>query len=538
MDGSASAFEAPKPWGRHPRPGPWDAIVIGSGIGGMVAAALLAKLGKRVLILEQHYVPGGFTHTFARRGYRWDVGVHAVGEMTERGVPGRMMSALTDGRLEWASLGPVYDSFQMPDGLRVDYPDNPRQFRENLLQAFPREKEAIDGYLRLAREASADLRAFYVSRALPRTLGAVVDRTFGRKARRHQETTVAEVISRLTADPRLRTMFASQWGYYGSTPSRASFSIQASVVTHFLWGGYYPVGGSERIARELLRTVAEAGGWTRIRADVRETLVEGGKAAGVRMADGEEIRAPLVISAIGAIPTVTKLLPEHVRRASWTSEISRLRPGPAHVCLYLGFKGDVRAAGAGANNQWFYETWDPEDDAWHVAADTPAGSAPVLYVSFPSLKDPSHDPGPERRHTGEAVTFVPWDRFLPWREKRWMRRGEEYAGFKARLQEAMLEQLFRHLPGLRPMLDYAELSTPVSTDHFTRAAGGSIYGLESTPERFRCQWLRPRTPVPGLLMAGVDVGGPGVMGGAMGGILAGISAEPWDAMGWLRRHVF
>lgn len=529
--------DSPKSWSRGQKPGPWDAIVIGSGIGGMVAAALLSKLGRRVLVLEQHYVPGGFTHTFSRRGYRWDVGVHVIGEMTERGFPGRLLGALTDGRLKWASLGPVYDSFTMPGGFHIDYPDNPRQFRENLIEAFPAETEAIDGYLRLAREANGDMHAFYASRALPPSLGALADRLFARKARRHQNATVADVVSGLTRDPRLRTMFAAQWAYYGATPSRASFSIQASVVMHYLWGGYYPVGGSSRIAHELLRTVADAGGWTRVCADVREIILEGGRAVGVKLVDGEELRAPIVVSAIGAIPTVTKLLPETARRADWTDEIARLRPGPAHVCLYLGFKGDIRTAGAGSRNLWFYDTWDCEQDVWRVSPSAPLGSAPVLYVSFPSLKDPTHEPGVECRHTGEAVTFVPWETFLAWRDKKWMHRGGDYESFKHRLQDAMLEQLFRRLPGLQPMLDYAELSTPVSTDHFVRPAGGSIYGLESTPDRFSCKWLRSRTPVPGLLLAGVDVSGPGVMGGAVGGILAAVSTEPVGAVRWLRDGV-
>ena len=148
----------PKSWSSKPKPGPWDAVVIGSGIGGMTAAAMLSKLGRRTLVLEQHYVPGGFTHTFRRKKYEWDVGVHAVGEMTERSMPGRLFAALTDERLKWASLGSVYDSFHMPDGFRIDFPDNPRQFRENLLEAFPAETEAVDGYLRLVREANKELR--------------------------------------------------------------------------------------------------------------------------------------------------------------------------------------------------------------------------------------------------------------------------------------------------------------------------------------------------------------------------------------------
>ncbi len=526
-----------KYWGREAKPGPWDAVIIGSGMGGMTAAALLAKLGRRVLVLEQHYVPGGFTHTFARRGYRWDVGVHAVGEMTDRQLPGRLLGGLTDGRLKWAPLGEVYDTFHLPDGTRIDFPDNPRQFRENLVAAFPAGAAAIDEYLRLVRQVGGDMRAYYLTRLLPPRLGALADRLIARRAQRHLATTVADVVSRLTDDRRLRTMLTAQWGYYGTAPSRASFAMQAGVVGHFMHGGYYPVGGSDSIARELLRTVAEADGWTRVRADVREIIVERGRAVGVRLTDGEEIRAPLVMSAVGAPATVARLLPETERRAAWTAEVAGLRPGPAHVCLYLGFKGDIRAAGAGPKNLWFYESWDSKEDVWRVAPDGDLGTAPVLYASFPSLKDPLHDPGHELRHTGELVTFVPWETFLPWRDRRWMRRGADYERFKVQLKEALLEHLFRYRPGLRPLLDYAELSTPVSTDHFMRSANGSIYGLDSTPERYACRWLRARTPIPGLFMAGVDVAAPGVVGGAVGGMLAVASAKPLAAVPWLRRNV-
>src|SRR5262249_25624658 len=180
---------------------------------------------------------------------------------------------------------------------------------------------------------------------------------------------------------------------------------------------------------------------------------------------------------------------------SWAQSIASLKPSPAHVCLYLGFRGDIRAAGATAANKWFYETWLSDAVTWDVRdPDGEIPDAPILYCSFPSLKDPTHASGPEQLHTGEVVTFIPTSLFDDWREGRWKRRGEDYEAFKQRLADRLLDQLCRHMPGLRPLVAFAELSTPLSTEHFTRAAGGGIYGLEPTPARYRTRALRPRTP--------------------------------------------
>ena len=527
------AGREPRYWSKQAPDGPWDAIVIGSGMGGMTTAALLAKWGKRVLVLEQHYTAGGFTHAFRRKNYTWDVGVHAVGEVTDHSMPGRLLSRLTDGRLKWASLGPVYDEFQFPDGFRIDFPDTPQQFRANMVAAFPDEVNAIDAYLEAVREVAGAMKGYYLARVFPKSVAPVADFMLGRRAQRFLTMRTSDVVAELTDNPRLRAMFVAQWGYYGSPPSRSSFAIQALVVKHFLHGGYYPVGGSSRIAVELLRTVADAGGWTRVMADVAEILVEGGRAVGVRLADGEEIRAAQVISAAGVVSTVQRLLPPPYSEQEWAKASARLPPAPAHVCLNIGFKGDIRSAGAGSANKWFYETWDPELEAWDVLQD-PLPLAPCLYCSFPSLKDPEHDEG-AGGHTGEVVTFVPWEAFMEWEGTRWKRRGGTYDALKERLSERLLEQFLGYLPGLRGMVDHVELSTPLSTDFFCRPVSGSIYGIEPTPERFENPWLRPRSPIPGLFFAGSEVASVGVIGAMMGGVLAAAAAEPAQAFQYLRR---
>lgn len=537
---------AARPWSR--RNGPlngnggtdtsdeaWDYVVIGSGMGGMAAAAMLTRIGARVLVLEQHLQPGGFTHTFARKGWTWDVGVHAVGEVTLDCRPGQILNALAEGRIEWCSLGAVYDEFHFPGGFSLSFPDSLEGLRARIVDAFPDGGGAFDGWMARVDELAGLMDAYYVTRTMPRSLTPPGDPAKAERARQLATQTTTDVLRELTDDPRLRAVLSAQWGYFGSPPERSSFAIQAMIAKHFARGAWYPVGGAATLSAGLLQTVANGGGWTRVGADVDEILIEDGKACGVRLTTGEELRARGVISGAGTQTTLANLLPAEHREQPWARRILGLPATGAHVGLYLGFEGDIVAAGASAANQWIYETWDPNDGTWQITPDgTSLPRSPCLYCSFPSLKDPDHDPGPRVMHTGEVVTFVPREHFVPWVGTRWRKRGPAYEQFKARLQEALLEQFFDHRPDLRPLLRFAELSTPLSTDHFCRSVGGAIYGIEPTPERFATGELRAKTPVPGLYFAGVDVTSVGVMGAMMGGVLAASAAEPLGAMRFMR----
>jgi len=505
-------------------PRKWDVVVVGSGMGGMACATALGKSGRKVLVLEQHYVPGGFTHMFARKGFHWDAGVHAMGEMLPHEIPGKVLRWLTDGRVEMLPLGDPYDRFRFHDGFEWGLPASRDAWVSALRREFPDQHAAIDRYLNLVSQAARSAMSFFAFKSFPEVVDVVGSRVVSALSQDFWGMTTEQALDQCGVQGRLRTVLTLHWGYYGSIPRESAFPIHALTHSHFWNGAYYPRGGSKMFAAHMLDAVRRAGGDTVVRADVSRILVENGRAVGVGLKDGTEVRAPVIVSAAGAKATVNKLVPKPLRHSEWGRSISALRDSPPYICLNLGFEGDIRAGGATPANLWLFETWAEDAKLWRV--DDPAAIAPILYCSFPSLKDPDHDPGPKQRHTGECITFVDWGLFARYAEGDPERRPVDYQALKRDIEERLLAHLRRRIPDVMQHLVYQELSTPITTEHFTRASRGAIYGLEASPDRFKCTALRTRTPLPNFYMTGSDVASLGVVGAMTSGMLTAATIDP------------
>jgi len=208
----------------------------------------------------------------------------------------------------------------------------------------------------------------------------------------------------------------------------------------------------------------------------------------------------------------------------WAADALGIERSVGYVGLYLGLEGDIEAAGASRANVWVHEDWNINRLWQDPAADS---DAPAMFISFPSLKDPRHDPGAARKHTCEIVTLVDADAF-----KHWERGGAAhskdagYLALKRRIEQRLLAQFGRHFPELAPLVKFVTSSTPLSVANYTGAEHGAMYGLAVTPQRFLSEALRPRTPVHGLYLAGQDACCPGVTGALMGGLMAAIAVDP------------
>lgn len=509
--------------GKRYRPGRaaehYDVIVVGSGIGGLTNAALLSLLGKKVCVLEQHYTAGGFTHAYEREGYEWDVGVHYIGEVNlEHSTMRRLFDVISEGRLRWAEMDPVYDRI-IVGGESYDFVAGRLHFIAELVTRFPEDEPAIRAYVALIHEISARMPKFFAAQALPRWMARVYNGLRPWFMRKEFFQTTREVLESLTANQQLISVLAGQWGDYGQVPRDSAFLMHALLVRHYISGGAYPEGGASSIARTVIPTIEKSGGDVFTYARVSEVLVVDNRACGVRMADGSEITANQVVSNVGFMNTVNHLLPEASRErhhtSSWTEQVRR---SSATLCLYAGFRGDAEALGLDTTNLWVYPNGDHEGNLDRFMSDDSA-EFPLVYISFPSSKDPQWNRRYPNKSTVEVVTFSSMDHFERWQGSSWQQRGDDYERYKEALSQRLLDVLFKHRPQLRQALDYYELSSPLSTQFYQLSERGEIYGLGHFVERFQQPFLHTELPVKNLYMTGVDVMTAGVGGGLMSGML-------------------
>ncbi|MFH8253949.1 phytoene desaturase family protein [Streptomyces roseolus] len=511
--------------GRAPAPGEvedaYDAVVIGSGIGGLTTAVCLAREGRKVAVFEQHYTAGGYTHAYRRRGWEWDVGIHYVGQLAPREPVRALSDYLTDGALRWAPLGDPYDEYRLA-GEVYRAPVGLAAYQAALTARFPAERSGVEALFKLVARCRATLPVLALGRLsgpVARRLTALLRSTAVppealRPAR--------EVVAGLVRDERLRqAVLTPAVLLLADSSSKLPFFLVAVLFDHFRNGAWYPVGGSAAIARAMAGPVRGAGGEVFVRTPVDRIELDGTRATGVVLADGTRVRAPVVVSAAGAHHTYRTLLPGRSDSDGRADPVRGMREGFPFVLLFLGFDGDPSELGLPRHNLM---VTDGDCDAFFDGA---GGRTSGLFLSFSSAKDPTWTARHPGRSTGEILAYVDPDLFAPFRGSRWHDREPAYLALKSELTDRLLDRLYAHLPRTRGRVAYHELGTPLTAEHFTRWPGGSLYGLAKDVAAFGdgtrpglADRLRPRTEFDGLYLAGQDVLAGGFLGAATGGLLA------------------
>jgi phytoene dehydrogenase-like protein len=476
----------------------YDAIVIGAGMGGLAAAARMARLGHRVLLLERHTVPGGYGTSFVRGRFEFEIALHQISPPMAGDRP-RPFHGVLEGlgvldRVDFHPLPLFYRSWFPDFDLRV--PAGVEGFLEAVCGAFPHEADGVravvDLLLRVGRQL--ELAGDAVLPADGSGLSPLKAAALPVRARsllRYSGVSVDDVLERHIRDPQVRAVITQTWGYYGLPPSELSFLYFAAGTGIFLeTGPAYVRQRSQGLSSALAAIVEEHGGAVRTGCGARHILQQSGRISGVITDRDEHIRAPVVISNASPLVTCRELMDPDLVPGSFWRRLRSTTVGPSSLNVYLGLDRPAAALGLVDNDQWINDGYD----------------ADAVFRDMHSLADPSlmmltchsHDL-PELAPPGCASLTLttlyyaePWLRLEPHR----------YHQTKRRIADSMLRKVEARFPGLRDSIEEIEVATPLTNMRYTGHPGGAIYGFDQPPAEAIIWRMTNQGPIPGLFFAG------------------------------------
>lgn len=465
----------------------YDVIVIGSGIGGLVAATQLAAKGAKVLVLERYLIPGGSAGYFEREGYRFDVGASMIFGFGTEGTTNLLTRALKAVNVSLETLpDPVQIHYHLPDGLELKVHQDYEKFLQELSQNFPHEREGIR---RFYDECWKVFNCLNVMELLSLEEPGYLTRVFFQHPLaclglvKYLPQNAGDIARRYISDPKLLQFIDMECYCWSVVPADRTPMINAGMVfcdRHY--GGInYPKGGVGRIAQKLVEGLEKAGGEIHYKARVTKILTDNGKAVGVELANGKQYRARRIVSNATRWDTFEKLLPSETMPAAEQKWQKRYQKSPSFLSLHLGVEADVLPLGTECHHI-LLEDWQKME-----------AERGTIFVSIPTLLD--RDLAPPGHHI--IHTFTP-----SWMEEWQGLSPQDYQNKKEAAAAEIVDRLERIFPGLAAALDYQEVGTPRTHRRFLGREDGT-YG--PIPRRKLAGLLGMpfnRTAVPGLYCVG------------------------------------
>jgi phytoene dehydrogenase-like protein len=495
-----------------------DTIIIGSGAGGLSTALCLARAGQKVLVLEQHYVPGGWCHSFYLNGYRFSPGVHYIGMMEKGESTSNLYESLGIANdLVFFKMNPsAYEHCFIGDE-RIDMPAGLDHLYESLSKKFPKEKKGLKKYLKLVQTVSRQLQL------IPKMNGFWDNVTIPfRTAQlgKYGLFSLKKVIGWHIKDPLLQKVLNVQCGDHGLPPSQTSFPLHCAVMDHYFNGGYYPAGGGASIVKAMTTAIKKNGGEVRTAQGVKRIIIEGDKkwrASGVELQNGEIIKAKQIVSNADPEKTYIEMIGHEYLSKSLQKKLLKTKYSVTSLSLFLTVDMDVAKAGLDSGNIWMLRNKDMDDLFKDMNSEDilTEDEFPALFISCTTLKDPLSFNG--RHHTIEAITYIGYDSFKEF-SKLDDYHSEAYLQYKSRIIEKLLNSLERVVPGIRRHIIQMELGTPMTNEFYIQSTRGSVYGTEKNFWQTGPFAFRNKSEIDNLYLCGASILAHGVAGASYSGV--------------------
>lgn len=476
----------------------FDAVIIGSGLGGLSCGAAFARQGFKPLVLEQHYVPGGYASTFKRPGgFVFDVSLHSTVVEERNGIHNLIPGFPEIKDVEFIPHPSLYRAIFPDYDYRVPQ-KNLKKYIQMLVGYFPEEKQGIQGIFEDMSGLAGDIDRYQQA-------GGQIDmNTFPEEFPYLFKTfnlTWGAMLDKRVKNPKLKAIISSLWGYYGLPPSKLScFYYALPTIGYLQEGGYYPKGRSQKMSDAFVKFIEDHGGTVKLKTRVEKILTKNHTAYGVKVEDGTEYKAKAVVSNANAFDTFLTMMDEKDYLKDYLADFDKYSVSLSCFQVFLGLKKDlVREVGI-KDSEIFYASGYDDDAAYKafLQADVEnSGYGMMLYDNV--YKGYS----PEGKNTVNILVLQGYDHWEKYEADYRKGNKKEYKAEKERMADILIKKVEETvLPGLSEAIEVKEVGTPLTNWRYTRNYRGAIYGWDQTMNNTGPNRVPHTTPIESLYLAG------------------------------------
>ncbi len=475
----------------------YDIVIVGSGLGGLVAAVLLAKEGYNVCVLEKNNQFGGNLQTFVRDKTIFDTGVHYIGGLSKGQnlyEYFKYIGIINDLKLKKLDE----DGFDIitfdDDDKEYKHAQGYDNFIRQLLIDFPEEEKAIYAYCDKIKETCSKFPLYSLN---PKDLSYDMN-VFKLSAK--------DFINSITQNKKLRAVLAGSNFLYAGDESKTPFYVHALAVNSYIESAYRCIRGGSQITKALIKQLKNYGGEVFKKCEVVSFNVEDKLVNSVELEDGTEVYANTFISNIEPKFTVEMAGKEHFRK-SYTHRISGIESTIAAFSLYIVLKPNSFKY---INKNYYH--FKSSENIWGTLNYT-EDTWPEYYMLSMGIKDKDCEYG----DSITIMTYMRYDEMKPWKDTfntvvKKNHRGQSYEEFKSDKAEQIIIELEKKFPNIRDCIQEIYTSTPLSYRDYIGCNEGSIYGYVKDVNKPMQSHISPRTKLDNLYFTGQCLGMHGILG--------------------------